>query len=186
MSLGSLVANATNDVTISLAGSSLEDTTQVAAAAGVASFTTLAVATPATGYTFTASSANLAAATSMAFEIMNVPIRADSVKLSATTIKIGGSINYTTWITNGEGKNATLVGVQAYILQGVITNAAGGTSVIGCTATAGVVAAGTCKTVASMNASIGTYVAGAATVKIRVPEGQTLRNTFTFPVTMVP
>ena len=189
-SLGTVVASATNDVSLALstnpAGATLSGTTTVNAVNGVATFNGLSIDKPATGYRLTAGSGTLAVAKTGDFEIMNVPIRADSVKLAGTTIKIAGSLNYTTWITNGEGKSATVVGVQAYILQGAFTNAAGGTNVIGCTATSGVVAPGTCKTDASLNATVGTFVAGPATVKIEFHEGQTLRGTFTFPVTIVP
>jgi hypothetical protein len=188
--LGTLVADATNQVTLALAAvpgiTPLTGTTQVAATAGVASFTTLAIGTPATGYTFVATASGLTPVSSNAFEIMNVPIRADSVKLADNTIKINGTLNYTVWITNGEGKNATQVGVQAWILQGQFTNAAGGTNVIGCTAAGGVVAAGTCRTDASLNATVGTFVAGPATVRIDFNEGGALRGSFTFPITIVP
>jgi hypothetical protein len=188
--LGALVPDASNDVTIALVGvpgvTPLTGTTQVSAAAGVASFTSLAIGTPATSYTFSATSPNLAAATSVPFEVMNVPIRADSVKLAGSTIKVGGTLNYTIWITNGEGKNAAPVIVQAYIIQGPYNNAAGGTNVIGCTATGGVVAPGTCRTTASLNATIGTYTGGPAMVKIELQEGTTLRSTLTIPVTIVP
>lgn len=166
-------------------GGSLTGTTQIMSASANAVFTAVQIDKPAKGYKLSATSPGLTAATSAAFEIMDVPVRVDSLKVASANVKIGGSVVYTVWVTNGKGVNATNIAMQAYIVQGTFNNAAGGFSA-NCTTTFGLVPPGTCKSDLSANAGIGTYAPGAATLKIEVREGTTLRGTMTLPVTMVP
>ena len=188
---GNLVSEATNSISVAIeanpANGVLAGSTQAAAANGVASFNTLAIDKAAVGYTLTATAAGLSAATSPAFEIMEVAIRIDSVKLASSSVKIGASTAYSIWITNGSGRNLTSVLIQGYILQNNTVNGAGGLAALGCgSATAGTIVPGTCKMDWALYASNGTYTAGAATAKIDLQEGSTPRGSKTLPVTMTP
>ena len=189
-SLDHVVRGAANTILVDFAANpaagTLSGTRQLAAVDGVVNFSSLAIDKPAVGYALSASAAGLTGATTQAFEIMNVPIRLDSLTLASTNLKIGGSGNYTAWITNGEGKNALQVSIQANILQGNFTNAAGGSSVFTCGGGTGVVTPGTCKVTLSYNSTIGVFVAGAANARFDMSEGQTLRGTVSKPITMVP
>jgi hypothetical protein len=188
---GNLVSDATNAITVAIeanpANGALAGSTQVTAANGVASFNTLAIDKAAVGYTLSATAAGLSAATSSAFEIMDVAIRIDSVKLASSSVKIGASTAYSIWITNGSGRNLTSVLIQGYILQNNTVNGAGGLAALGCgSATSGTIVPGTCKMDWALYASNGTYTAGAATAKIDLQEGSTPRGSKTLPVTMTP
>ena len=67
---GRLVANATSTVHLDLNGaSSMAGSTSAAAVGGVATFSNILIPTPGTGYTLTASSLSLVAATSQAFNV---------------------------------------------------------------------------------------------------------------------
>jgi hypothetical protein len=188
--LGTRVLTGTSPVTVALetnpASGTLAGITQLMSSSANANFTTLSIDKPAVGYKLVATSPGLVAATSAAFEIMDVPMRIDSVKLASTAIKVGGSIQYSVFITNGKGQNATLAAVQGYVNQGTIINAAGGASIFNCGPTAGTILPGVCRMDWALNASNGTFTVGAATAKIELREGQTLRGTFTAPVTIVP
>lgn len=188
---GNLVQSATNPITVAMAANpasgALAGNTLANAANGVASFNTLSIDKAAVGYTLTATALNLTAATSPAFEIMDVALRIDSVKLASNNVKIGASTAYSIWITNGSGQNITSVLVQGYILQNNISNGAGGLSVIGCgSATNGTIVPGTCKMDWALYATNGSYTAGAATAKIDLQEGSAMRGSKSLGVTMTP
>ena len=188
---GNLVQSASHEITVAMGtnpvGGALVGTTQANAANGVASFSTLAIDKAAVGYTLTASAAGLTAATSPAFEIMDVALRIDSVKLASANVKIGGNTAYSVWITNGSGHNLTFVGVQGYLQQGTLLNGAGGVSVLNCgSATAGTITPGTCKMDWALYATQGGYTAGAATAKIDLNEGAVIRGSKSIAVTMTP
>ena len=186
-----LVPTATNAITVAIdvnpANGVLSGTTQVNASGGAALFGTLAIDKAAVGYTFTATAPGLPAATSQAFEIMDVGLRIDSVKLSSANVKIGGSAPYSVWITNGSGQTLTFVAVQGYLQQGTVNNGAGGASVVNCgSATAGTIIPGTCKMDWALYATQGSYIAGAATAKIDLHQGTSLRGSKSLAVTMTP
>ena len=188
---GNVVSEATNAITVAIetnpANGALAGTTQASAANGLASFSTLAIDKAAIGYTLSATAAGLMAATSAEFEIMDVAIRVDSVKLASSSVKIGSSTAYSIWITNGSGRNLTSVLIQGYILQNNIVNGAGGRSVAGCgSAISGTIVPGTCKVDWALYAANGTYSAGAATAKIDLQEGSIPRGSKTLPITMTP
>lgn len=188
---GNVVSSATNAISVGIEANPgsgvLAGTTQATAANGVASFNSLAIDKAAVGYTLNATAAGLTAATSPAFEIMDVAIRIDSVKLSSASVKIGASTAYSVWITNGAGRNLTSVAVQGYILQNNVANGAGGVSALGCgSPTAGTIVPGTCKMDWALYATSGSYSAGAATAKVDLHEGTALRGSRTLPVTMTP
>lgn len=71
--VGNTVPSATNSITLAIgtnaATGTLSGTASVAAASGVASFSTLSINNPATGYTLTASASGLSGATSTTFDV---------------------------------------------------------------------------------------------------------------------
>jgi hypothetical protein len=188
--LGTRVSSATSPVTVAIesnpGSAAISGTTQVAPNGGVVNFNAVSIDKAAVGYKLVATSPGLAPATSPAFEIMDVPVRIDSVKLASTNLKPGQSTQYSVWITNGAGRNLTLAGVQGYIIQGAVLHGAGGTQANGCSTTGGIVPHGSCKLNWAFFLSAGGYSLGAATGKIDFFEGGMTRATVSLPVTIVP
>jgi hypothetical protein len=107
---------------------------------------------------------------------------------SSTTLVIGGAnVSYVATISNGTGATQSDVLVQADIIQGSASRAAGFT-VTSCAAL-GVVPTGTCTfsfsyLASNSTAGSGMLVPGNATARFQLRQGDGLLDTFTFPVTL--
>lgn len=139
---GHTVETATDVVTITLAsnpaGGTLSGTRTVAATTGIATFSSLTIDREGSAYTLLATSGTLTGTTSAAFDVISTPARIDSVKLTTTTLAIGGlSVPYTAWSTNASGRTLTPAGFQGWIEQGSALRAAGGALVSNCSTAIG-------------------------------------------------
>jgi hypothetical protein len=186
-SLGTTVPSASNQVRLGIgtnpAGGGLSGIEQVTASNGIASFTGLSINNAGAQYRLSATAAGLADGTSASFDVLSVPARVDSLKLASSTLKVGGSIQYSVWVT--AGRNLTAAGTQAYIVQ-TITNGAGGATAIGCSGTFGGIPHGTCKFNYLAFANSGSVKPGPATMKIDFYEGSVTLGTISIPITIVP
>jgi len=194
--LDNAIATASDVVTIALApntsgatGATLSGTRTTNAVAGIASFTNLAIDRAGT-YALVATSGNLTAATSSSFDIITNPARFDSLKLNTNTIAIGGlSVLYSAWATNASGRTLNTAGVQAYIEQGSVSRAAGGTLVNNCGSAVGTFPPGSCRIAFTIGASnsgsgSGTLVPGSATARFDLFEASKIYDTFRAPITL--
>ena len=118
-------------------------------------------------------------------------VRIDSVKLSSTTLKIGGpGITYFATVTNLGGSAVTNIGLQGLVIQGSANRAAGGTSVV-CGVSIGVLPPGSCTFGFSLIASnsaggSGILVPGAATAKFDLVWTYGILASVSLPITLVP
>jgi hypothetical protein len=116
--------------------------------------------------------------------VPNTPVIA-SVTPTTTSVLIGGpGVTYTATLRN-PGVGLAGVALQNYLTQGTSHNAAGGT-LISCGAGIGVLPTGTSTCSAGFNTSIGSYVAGPATLEVQLIQGGIVVNTTTVPVTLAP
>jgi len=114
---GSIITTATHSITVAIgtnAGSgTLSGTTTVAAVNGVATFSNLSIDNAGTGYTLTATAANLAGGTSAAFSIRN-PLVLTTITAGyfhSCGLAVGGAA--WCWGSNGGGQLGAAVGTQS-------------------------------------------------------------------------
>jgi hypothetical protein len=116
--------------------------------------------------------------------VPNTPAIA-SLTPSTTSVLIGGpGVSFTTTLRN-PGPSASSVALQAYINQGSAQNAAGG-ALISVGAGLGVLPTGTSTCTGGFNTSIGSYVAGPATLLIQLIQGGSVVSSTTLPITLAP
>jgi plastocyanin len=124
---GDLVSNAENTVTIALglnpSGATLSGTTTVNAAGGVATFLDLQISKPGTGYTLSATSPNLTAASSEIFDVAAAPgvaLAIAPVAGDGQTATVGHSVatNPSVKVTDGLGNPVANVSVTFSVASG--------------------------------------------------------------------
>ena len=134
---GNPVRGATDRVTIAIGanptGGTLRGTTTVKAVYGIASFKDLSIDQTGDRYTLVASSGALPSVTSEVFGVFDTlspPVHLDSLQLDSTTLTIGGpAVAYGARVSNTSLGTLSSVYVQAYIDQGAVSQAAGGSNV---------------------------------------------------------
>jgi hypothetical protein len=122
---GNKVAGATDAVTLAITtnpgGGTLGGTTTVPASGGVASFSTLSIDAPGTGYVLTASAAGLNSATSSAFDVTPAPppVAPDqsAIDASPTTITAGGGASASTITVTARDAGGNPVSGVAVVLS---------------------------------------------------------------------
>jgi hypothetical protein len=116
-----------------------------------------------------------------------VPNTPAIVSITPTTMSVligGPGVSYTATLRN-PGASQTGVGLQNYLIQGAAQNAAGG-ALISCGAGLGVLPTGTSTCSGGFNATIGSYVAGPATLQVQITQGGGTVATMNLPVTVAP
>ncbi len=127
---GNTVTTSTASVAISIAANpgtgTLGGTTTVSAVAGVASFANLTISSPGTGYTLSAASTGLTAATSAAFNVAAGPAAKLAFTTQPTNTNAGATINQIQVTVEDAGGNPVTTSTSSVSLA-IGTNPAGGT-----------------------------------------------------------
>lgn len=130
---GSRVTGATNDVTLAIMNNpgngTLTGTTTVAAVNGVATFSTLSIDQPGTGYTLTASSFGLSGATSSGFNITGAPPVATALGFvqQPTSTEAGATITPAVTVEIRDQFGVRLTGVTNGVSLDIGSNPGSGT-----------------------------------------------------------
>lgn len=140
-SFGNLATGFSGSVTMMIGtnpvGDTLDGTTTVVAAAGVATFGNLELDAIATGYTLVATSAGLAADTSGTFNVVPVPSMRLVFTVQPSSVSAGVAIAPAVAVTVQDTLGATLTGFADTVRIGIGTNPVGG-ALTGTTAVAAV------------------------------------------------
>jgi hypothetical protein len=127
---GNTVTTSTASVTILIAtnpgGGTLGGTTTVSAVAGVATFASLTISSPGTGYTVSASSTGLTNATSASFNVTAGPAAKLAFTVEPTNTNSGATINQVQ-VTVQDAQGNTVTTSTASVTLAIGTNPASGT-----------------------------------------------------------
>jgi hypothetical protein len=182
-----VMPTATNSVSIALGanstGATLSGLKTAAPSAGEATFANLSVDRLGTAYTLVATAPQLAAATSVPFDVITARARIDSLKLDSPVLPLGGlSLWYTAWLVNASAAPLSPAGVQAWLEQGGTQHAAGG-ALVSCGGS-GVMIRGPCQFRFNISAAPSNFSPGAATAQFDLFEAFDTLHTLRVPLTL--